>query len=160
MLTKLLPEQIAKFWDIIKYAIEQSLPPIVSEHPDKMNRILSSALSGGVDVWASYTKKEDNVKFEGIVLTRVLHDDVSDTRNLLIYCIYGYQIVDKSSWIHALEMLVKYAISKKCLQIIAYTEFPYIVGIAQHLGADTRYTFISFKVDEIVQNLNGLREIR
>lgn len=156
MLTKLMPEQISKFWPIIKYAVEQSLPPAIGDHPDKLNRVLSAALCDRVDVWASYTKPNGSVKFEGIVLTKVLYDDVSSTRNLLIYCIYGYNIVDKASWPSALATIVKYAKSRNCSFITAYTEFPAIVQIAKKLGASAQYTFLSFNVNEIVKKLNGL----
>jgi len=156
MLTKMLPEQIAKFWDIIKFAVEQSLPPVAGEHPDKMNRILASALSGKAEVWASYTRGSESTKLEGIAVTRILYDDVSGTRSLLIYCIYGYTAISKNSWLHALEVMAKYAKSRGCQKMTAYTELPYLVSIARHLGADTRYTFVSFNVDEITQNLDKL----
>lgn len=159
MLTKLLPEQVSRFWPIIKYAVEQSLPPIVGEHPDKMNRILSSALSGKVDVWASYIRDEEGAKFEGLALTKTIYDDASNTRNLLIYCIYGYKAIDKSSWLHGLESLVKYAKSKGCIQIIAYTEFPYIVETAKRLGAEVKYTFLTFNVNKTVEKINELKEV-
>lgn len=146
MLTKLLPEQISKFWDIIKYAVEQSLPPIVGEHPDKMNRILASALSGKVEVWASYTKGDTN-KFEGIVLTELLFDDVSQTRNLLIYCLYGYTDVNEGSWLHGIQKLGEYAKSRKCSRVVAYSDVPYIIELASKLGAETKYTFISFNLE-------------
>jgi len=148
MITKLLPDQISKFWDIIKYAVEQSLPPIVGEHPDKMNRILGSALSGKVEVWASYTKGEVN-KFEGIVLTELLRDDVSNTSNLLIYCLYGYSGVENNSWMDGLVKLAEYAKSRKCSRIIAYSDVPYIIELVNKLGGETRYTFLSFDLEKI-----------
>lgn len=156
MLTRLLPEQISNFWDIIKYAVEQSLPPLVSDHPDKMNRILSAALCGKVEVWASYNKSPEGNKFEGIVLTNMLYDDVSNTKNLLIYCLYGYNEVDNKSWLDALKAIVKYAKSRGCSQIVAYTDKPYIVNIANQLGSESIYTFISFDINKIVQNSNKL----
>jgi len=156
MLTRLLPEQISKFWDIIKYAIECSLPPTAGEHPDKMNRILSAALSGKIEVWASYTKGEEGNKFEGIMVTRILYDDASNTKNLLIYCLYGYGRIDRSSWSHGLKIIAKYAKSKNCARIIAYTNSPYIVELVRRLGGEANYTFISFDIDKIVQNLNYL----
>lgn len=156
MLTILTPEQVSNFWDIIKYAIEQSLPPIVGDHPDKMNRILSSLLSSQTQCWASYTRIGDTPKFEGIVLTKMIYDDASDTKNLLIYCLYGYEEVAKESWVKGLVSLIKYANSKECEQIIAYTEIPYIVEVAKQLGGETKYTFLSFNVDEFVQKLNNL----
>jgi len=155
MLTKLLPDQISKFWDIIKYAVEQSLPPIVGDHPDKMNRILSSLLSGGLDCWASYEKGEVN-KFECILLTKFLYDDSSDTRNLLIYCIYGYNQISKKSWESGLVTLLNYAKGNMCNQIVAYTDIPHIVKISENLGAEDSYTFITFNVNKTVQKLNSL----
>jgi len=155
MLTKLLPDQISKFWPIVKYAVEQSLPPVVGEHPDKMNRILSSALCNHIDVWVSYTKGEDN-KFEGIVLTEILYDEASGTKNLLIYCLYGYDLVSNESWMQGLVNLVKYAKAKQCNQIVAYTKEEVIIKLVKRLGGETDYTFISFDVDKIIKSLNDL----
>lgn len=158
MLTRLLPDQISKLWDIIGYAVEQSLPPIAGDHPDKMNRILASALSGKVDVWVSYVREEKVNKFEGIVLTKFIYDDASGTKNLLIYCLYGYNEISKESWVFGLKGLVKYAESKGCSQIIAYSEVPYIIDIVNRLGGDSRYRFISFDVKKIVEKINNLSE--
>lgn len=156
MLVQLLPDQISKFWDVIKFAVEQSLPPTVGERPGRMNRILSAALSGRIDVWASYVKEENSNRLEGIMLTKFLYDDASDTRNLLIYCIYGYDRVSSSTWTHGLKTLVKYAKSKGCAQIVAYTSLPYLVKLTKRLGGKADYTFLSFDVNKIVQKLNGL----
>jgi len=150
MLTRLLPDQIAKFWDVVKYGIEQSLPPTIGEHPDKMNRILSSCLSGKIQCWASYTKAEET-RFEGVVLTQILYDDASYTKNLLIYCLYGYEDVDERSWFSGLESLAKFAKREKCSQVVAYTNKKGIVKLVDRLGGDTSFTFISFNVDKIVQ---------
>jgi hypothetical protein len=158
MLTKLLPEQISKFWDIISYAVENSLPPTVGEHPDKINRILSSCLCGGLDVWASYDKHEDVIKFEGIVLTKILYDDASYTRSLLIYCLYGYEEVNKESWSRGLKALLKYAKKKECSKISAYTNSKYLIKLAENLGAASSYTYISFDVNELIKKINLLEE--
>lgn len=156
MLNRLLPDQISKFWDIIRYAVEQSLPPAIRDGSGKMNRILAAALSDKVDVWASYSKNDDSVKFNGIVLTKILYDDISDTKNLLIYCLFGYGALDSSSWLSGLRTLTKYARSKDCSCITAYTVLPNIIEISKRLGADTNYTFISFDVAKIIQKLNDL----
>ena len=155
MLTRLLPEQVSKLWDIIKYAIEQSLPPIVGEHPDKMNRILSSLLSNKTQCWASYTRNEDKATFEGIVLTQLLYDDASFTKNLLLYCLYGYTDVDRQSWFKGIKALAKYAKSQGCSQIIAYTDVPYMIEKCRELGGEAKYTLCSFDVDKSVQILNS-----
>ena len=144
MLTRLLPDQISRFWSVIKYAIQESLPPIAGESPDKMNKILASLLAGRAECWASYVREEEVRRFEGIMITKILRDDISDTKNLLIYCLYGYDSVDNSNWFSGLKALVKYASSKNCHRIIAYTDIPYMIELANKLGGESRYTFITF----------------
>ena len=134
MLTKLLPDQVSKFWDVISYAMEQSLPPTVGENPDKMNNILMAALSGKLDIWASYVKNDKVNKFEGILATRIIYDDVTNMNNLLIYAIYGYDKVSKESWEDGLRTIVKYAKSRKCSLIVAYTNEPRVVQVVNSLG--------------------------
>ncbi len=148
MITKFLPEQISKFWPIIKYAVEESLPPITGEHPDKMNRMLSAMLSGKVEVWASYTK--DDNKFEAILVTQFLYDDASNTKNLLLYCLYGYTNISLSSYRDALVFISKYAKSKGCHSLVAYSSNKDLVKFVSVLGANIDYTFISFELNKIV----------
>lgn len=158
MLTQLLPDQISTFWDVIKYAVEQSLPPIAGDHPDKMNRILSSLLSSKSQCWASYTRDNENTKFEGIVITKILYDDVSNTKNLLIYCLYGYEDVTKESWVKGLTSLLKFADSRGCVRVMAYTDIPYMIELAKQMKGEARYTFISFDTKKYVKILNDLEE--
>ena len=156
MLTLLTIEQVATYWDIIKYGLEQSLPPVVADHPDNLNRVLTSLLSGKSQCWASYIREEGKGIFEGILVTRVLFDDVSNTRNLLLYAIYGYTNINKSTWLDGLKTILKYAIAEKCAQIVAYTSAEYLVNLAASFGADTQYTFVSFNVNKAIQKLNEL----
>ena len=156
MLTRLLPEQISKLWPVIKYAIEQSVPPTTTEKPDKMNRILSSALCGKMDVWASYAKGDEN-KFEGLVVTEFLFNEADGTKNLLLYSMYGYNAVEhRRTYIEGLITLMKYAKEKGCSKIVAYTIDSGVVALAKRIGADTSYTLINFEVDKFVKNLNDL----
>lgn len=145
MITKLLPDQISRLWDVIKYAIEESLPPIAGEHPDKMNRLLSSMLTGTTEVWVSYTQPER--KFESIIVTQQLYDNASNTKNLLIYCHYSYEVISPSSWKEGLETLLQYAKEIGCSNIVAYSANQRINELARRLGANTDYTFISIGVN-------------
>ena len=149
MLTQLLPDQISKFWPIIKYGIEQSVPPTVGEHPDKMNRLLSAALCGKLDVWVSYKHLDNVTKFEAMVVTQITYDEASNTKSLLIYALYAYADIAEESWTEAYMALGKYALSKGCSRYIAYTSVPFIVQKAKLHGADTSFTFISLPIPKI-----------
>ena len=148
MLTKLLPDQISKFWDIIKYAIEESLPPLAGDHPDRMNRILSALLSSKVQCWASYRREKNNTIFEGVCLTKLLYDDVSDTRNLLLYSVYGYEKTIEETWMEAFLAVAKYAEGLDCNRIVGYTSVPYLVEKAKLYGANTDNVFVSFDISK------------
>ena len=148
MITRLLPEQISAFWPIIKYAVEEALPPMVGEHPDKMNRILAAMLSGKLDVWASY-KKPDN-KFEGIGVTQVLYDEPTNTKSLLLYSIYAYEKTNPDSWVEAWEAIVKWAKARGCKTIVAYSANSYVVEKAKLFGGNADFTFISFDISKFV----------
>jgi hypothetical protein len=156
MITKLLPDQISKFWPVVKYAVEQSLPPTVGDHPDKMNRVLSGMLSGKLDVWVSYRHEGEVTKFDGIIVTQILYDDASNTKSLLIYSIYAYESTLPTTWAEGFESLFKYAKSKGCYKCIAYSSVPYVVEQAKKFGADTSFTFISFPLPSSVNDSTNL----
>ena len=143
MLTKLLPDQIAKFWDIIKYAIEDSIPPTATWTPNMTNKILTSLLCGKSHCWISYIMEGEQRKLEAVVVTQILYDDISDTRNLLIYCLCSYETNMGSSWLNGLKALVKFATFQGCKNIVAYTDVPSIIKIVKRLGGETNQTFIS-----------------
>jgi hypothetical protein len=143
MINKLLPDQISSMWPVIKYAVEQSLPPVVGEHPDKMNRILTSMLCGKLDVWALYDS--DSKKFEAILVTSFGGDENSNTKHLLLYCLYGYSHISNGRWKEGYNTLVEYAKANDCSRIVSYSNSDKVIEMAKSFGADT-YTYISFSV--------------
>lgn len=155
MLIQLLPDQISKFWDVIKYALESSPPlPNKTNRDDWINRILSSCLSGKLDVWVSYTKGDRN-KVEGIVMTSIAIDNLMYAKELLIYYIYSYDTVDRASWMDGLITITKYAINKGCDRIVAYSDNDNVIGIVKKLGGSTNVRYISFD-PKIVLKSNDL----
>ena len=148
MLVKLTPDQVNKYWELISFSIRESLPPIAMGAEDRMSRILVSAMTGGLDVWMSMVKK--TMQVDGVATTCVTRDDNSEIRNLLIYSVYGMgEGFVKNSWMSALKTFKDYARGLGCSRIIAYTDEDSIKKFAEILGGETRYTFISFPVDEI-----------
>ena len=142
MLTRLLPDQVSNLWSIIKYAVEESLPPIAGESPNKMNNILTALLCSKAQCWMSYVKSKEGNKFEGLVITEITHGDISDTKSLLIYCLYGFEKASRKSWTGGMKALVKFASSRGCSSITAYSEIPSIISLVERLGGETKYRFI------------------
>lgn len=146
MLVRFFPHQVAEHWDVIKVGIEESLPPIISQDEDKMNKVLESLLLGNLQCWISYATEELGSSVDGMVCTRILYDDVSDTRNLLVYCAYAFDKTIKDTWISGLATLNEYGLKMNCSQLIGYTSVASVINIAKRLDWDTSFTFISIPI--------------
>ena len=148
MLIQLLPEQASKYWMDIKWAIEESLPPVVGMQSDRMSNILKSILTEEVIVWLSVEKGANGNIINGIVLTNFVTDVISGTKSLLIYCIYGYGNVHQQGVLDGIVALQKFAKSRKCNRILAYSDVPSIIKLVEGLGGETRYRLLSIPLGD------------
>jgi hypothetical protein len=146
MITQLLPDQIATLWDYIKFAFEESIPPSVDRKAYDSNQVLSALLSGKAQCWIVYNKVNNVRKFEGVVITEVIRDNIIDARNLLIYSIYGDNI-SNHSWREGLVALAKWGIRSGCRSIVGYTDNKLIVNKVLQFGGGIS-TFISIPIME------------
>jgi hypothetical protein len=144
MLVKMLPEQISQYWPIIKYAIEGSLPPIANESPEKMNNLLTALLSDQMQCWVSYREEGEEGKrvMEAILVTTIVGDYCSSIKSLMIYSLYGFSI-NEEAWISGFETIRKWGKAQGCNRIIAYSDVPRVIEVAQQFGGEAKYTFIS-----------------
>jgi hypothetical protein len=143
MLIRLLEVNVSDHWDLIKKGIEEALPPVVGESPDKMNNILRAMLIGAMQVWVS--TGEDGL-VNAIVTTSITEDANSETKCLLIYTVSAIKKTDAQSWINGLATLRKFAKARGCSRVIAYTNDEKVLAISNKMGAET-YTFLSFELD-------------
>lgn len=141
MLVKLLSEQITSYWNVIKYAVEESVPPIANENYNKMNKILEALLNGSMDCWVSVSDEDKRV--EAVVVTAISEDYCSGIRNLLIYSLFGYSEISDKSWAEGFETLSKWAKKLGCVRMIAYTDVERIKEVVKTIGGDTRYSLVS-----------------
>ena len=142
MLIRLYEDQIANNWDTIKYAIEESLPPVVGESSDKMNNILESLLIGDTVCWTSVDTKKDN-QVNGVVVTRIVTDGPSKTKSLLIYCLYFYGKTDTEIWTSGMDTLRTYGLANGCDRVIGYSEVDAMIRMTERFGGESRYRFLS-----------------
>lgn len=153
VLVQLSLDQVAKLWDVIKYSIEESLPPTVGESPDKMNNILANLLSGAMQCWVSYDRNNTN-KFEGVVVTEMIADRCDRSKVLLIYSLYGYEIISGNSWMEGYSALSKWARSERCTRIVGYTNSDKVVRVVKNLGGNADYAFVTVPIGREDENIH------
>lgn len=144
MLIKLLPQNIADNWELLREAVRKSLPPIAGESPDKMNKILESLLVGTMTCWIRVNEVGD---IYGVGITQEIYDLPSDTKNLLIYCLYHFKPMSDEMWEADLTLLRQYAKGSGFDSIVAYTEEPRLLDLVKKFGGETKYTFITLGVN-------------
>lgn len=138
MITRLLPEDIAKYWGLLREGIMEALPPATGENPEKMSNIFSSLLAGGADCWLV----TDGKKVKGFAITTINEDLVSGTKNLLIYCLYGYGGMTGDGLVEGFEVISKYAKHRGCSGITAFTDVDLLIKIAEKFGGESKYKLI------------------
>lgn len=146
MLVLLLPSQISGKWEVIKYAISESVPPTVDMSDKVLNNVLMSLLNGTAQCWVSYQEVEGKNSVDAILVTRVMDDSLTETRTLQIYTLYGTRPIEDKSWMAGLGTLKKFAKANGCIKVTAYSNVERIEEIVELLGGEVEWKFISFPV--------------
>lgn len=150
MLLRLMPDKISEYWEMIKLALHETLPPVVEESPEKLNRIFEALLEGDMHCWVSAHEDDGHAIFEGIIVTGVLNDSYSMTKSLLIYTVYMFTKNSTGmSWDEGIEKLLLFAKGLGCYRVIAYTQNELIANFIERAGGDVSWKFLSLPVSQI-----------
>ena len=143
MLTKLNAEQISKFWNEIKEHLEVGLVPYVAVTPDGMTFILESLLNDSMQCWVLRREGEESIF--ALATTSIIVEPASQTKNLVIYSLSGYQVIPRELYQEGMKVLHEYARTKGCKLILAYTSVLAVERLALQLGA-TRAALLSWRI--------------
>ena len=137
MLIRMVPDKVAEKWDIMKGCIHSALPPTSLDTEVHMTNILEAILCGKMVCWAF--EVEEQVKY--LIVTQVIEDDVTHTRNFFVFALVSILPVTMEEWQEGFITLQTYAKYILCDLVSAYTKNPRIMQIVKHLGGDveTRY---------------------
>jgi len=144
MLLRLLSEQVSHQWDVLKPAIEAALPPIAGDSSDRMNEVLLSILNGERQCWLS-CYQDGKRAVNGVVVTNIVNGD-GGVKDLLIYAAHAFEPLDDSVWTEGFEGLRKFAKSKGCSRIIAYSNVERIIEMALMVGGDASFRFLTMPI--------------
>lgn len=135
MIIRLTTVQISDHWDAIKEMIKQATKDIPGQTKDKDNSILRSLIIGSSVCWILYERiaeRQNDIK--GMMITRIFEDELVDVKNLFIYTIKGWGMVESDSYKEGFDTLKRYGKENNCNRIIFYSEIPMVFSIAEMLG--------------------------
>ena len=135
MIIKLLPEQLVKVWDSIRFAIAETFVPRERCTNEHLRHILSRLLSGRSQCWAIL---DSNKTFLGFLITRIAIDDVTGERVLNMDHIYAYAPLSNEVWEAGFKILCKFALKNSCKAFVSFTDNPRIEERARYFDSTIR----------------------
>jgi len=111
---RLLPAQITKFWEIIKFAATKADRVEQENLPYYLNELLHSLLS---DRAQCFIRLDENRILISVMITKIMIDKISNKKYLSIECLYSFKPVNNQAWIETTDVLKKLAKSEKCEHI-------------------------------------------
>jgi hypothetical protein len=136
MLIRLLPQQIVKFWDMVRFAIAETFMPRKSCTNEHLQWILSRLLASKMELWMAFTKDK---KFLGFVTTRIGTEQGNGEKVLYIESAYAYQGVPEDMLFAGIKTLESYAKKNNCKTLVAMTESDRVCKLTAKLGFANRY---------------------
>lgn len=137
MLIRLMPEQIAANWEFLADNVVEAGPLENVLNDERLNNILNSLLIGDMQAWAEATLEKQGFVIHAIVLTQILNNEVVGIKNLLIYSLVSVgDAFDLDTWQRGLLTLAQFARKNECANILAYSDNPRIIRLAQRFKGD------------------------
>lgn len=144
MLIRFLPHKVAEFWDEILPLVQRGVPLAKGESPEKFNNILEALLTERMVCWVSVDSQQKRA--DGIMLTMITRDAISETYSLLVYCIASIKRFGEQSWIEGVEALIKYATASGCVEVVSFASNPVSNKWTEKLGFDSETRYVVYKL--------------
>lgn len=140
---KLSTEQVHKDWDAISEAIELSLPPTAASKGElRMHNVYKAIMQGIAECWILV--KDDETWLLGVLYAA--KDGLTEDMNLHIFALYGYRSISTNLWTIIFSKIKEKAAKLGYRKVIGYSSNKRVLQIAEVLGFDTSFKFMSLEV--------------
>ena len=136
MVIELLPDQIPRLWEAIKYGVVHTGNISEKDRPAYLCCLLHALLSSKAHCFIWLNDERDLI---AICITRVLHDEITGGKSIVIESIYSFERSTLNIWRAGLKLIIKLAKRKDCTKVIALALDPRVCDIAKKLGLIERY---------------------
>lgn len=143
MTIKLLPDQVPKLWNAIKFAAA-TIDRVSQEHlPNYLNKLLAELLSEKAQC---FIRMDETRHLLAIAITKISIDNVSGDRILTISCVYSFQKAALTDWNDDRELLRSFAIKSGCKRIVTCSNNQRVFDLALSNGFTEQYRCYALEV--------------
>ena len=126
----LLPEQLDRFWPVVKYAVEECFKD-VAQKQNLINNILQSLLTSRMHAWIA---TEDQDSIDAIAITSVVDDSALPGGIVRIYMLYAFKPLKSEFWEEGWNTLEAFARKAGCVQVDTFSTNAKIISQAELFG--------------------------
>jgi hypothetical protein len=143
MAIQLLPNQISLVWDSIKYIAKNVDRISDADAPGYFRTLLISLLNSQAQC---FVRLDDQRQLIRVCITKIIQDDMTKERTLLIMHLYSFKRTDDSHWLSDISDIRKFARNSKCTKMVAYSNNSRVFEIVESLGFVERFRSFSLEV--------------
>ena len=143
MIVRLISLQVPRFWDVIKYALQQTEVLAIGTEANKFNEIFASLLS---DKAQCFLKYGEDGGIQGVMVTEIHEDKYSKEKSVKIRSLYAYKVLPKGEWREDFELVKKLAISEKCTRVFFDSRNPRVLQVGREVGFKEVHTTMEIPI--------------
>lgn len=145
MFIKLRSDQVMEYWNYIRDCLVESLPPYISEKSNNLLQVQENLLVSKMECWLGMKESQTYA----VVITQIVKDECAGEVNLLLFSLNVLYEQDQNIWKEGLDHFKKYAKSKNCNQVIAYSNKDEVKSLVRMLGGNTDWSVLMFNLDSV-----------
>ena len=131
MVIRLLPNQIPRFWEAIKFASTHAEDVSEEDRGDYLNSLLHSLLN---DKSQCFVKLGEERNLLAIAVTQLVVDKVTNEKSLFLKILYSWKYSLDEEWKDRFVLIRQFAESEKCKYIYFEARNPKVWQVGEAIG--------------------------
>jgi hypothetical protein len=143
MIIRILPNQVPRLWEAIKFAAVKANRIEEKDLPFYLNKLLADLLN---DKAQCFVRIGEDRQLQAIIITKIIVDMLSGSKGLSINCLYSFESVPNEVWITTMKSLFEFAKASECKIISAYSSNERVFDLVSLVGFTERFRCFSMEV--------------
>ena len=143
MIVKLLPMDIPRYWEAIKFCCEQADEVDSKYLPRYLNELLQTLLNDKAQCFARFSEAKE---LEAMAITRIIYNKQMDENYLYIQCLYSWVPKRDSVWKEEVVFMKRFAQSTGCKYIGTMTRVGRAQDILRSVGFEENTRIYAMRV--------------
>jgi hypothetical protein len=134
VLLRLLPDQISRYWDVVRYALAVSHPPTIRITDRYFVKCLEMMLAGRMQCWVVLRNLQDK-RIYAVLATEIVKHYISGEKTLLVFAGTTFEVeVNMKEWRGNLLKLMKFGKANGCSTLSSFVSNPRLMELYKQIG--------------------------